>query len=321
MAFPANYTEALIRRAFLPSFIAQFLTSHPLQEAFFAHAEFWDGGAPIKQTIATTTEGTATFLTEQGAFGIPPLGHPAIAATYNMKWAVVPVAVGEPELHAASGEFAVVDFLQSKMDLAFKDFQQLISNQLYTGTSDTGVEISGLPVMIDDGTVAGTYAGISRTTYPQWKSVYRSGGGTTAPTRSNVQQTIVSIIKKSGLYPSIAVAGPGTWMKLADDFTPQERYVLGEGGQHTYAAGPQALLVMNVPVVMDPWCPEGNIYFINYDYLHPIVDRKANFEVRSASMLSAGQLADLHVIFVGVEWINRAPYTCGRMANYTYYSL
>jgi len=185
----------------------------------------------------------------------------------------------------------------------------------------------GLPGAIDDGTAAATYGGIARNTTNSaglawWQSsVVSNTGSPVTPTRNLMLQYINQVTKKNGERPTMAIMGIGTWTMLAQDYTPQERYVPGNGG-YPQSGGQSlftALDVSGIPFYCDPYCPEGVIYILNTDYINLYVHEKAAFHFTGfVSQLPNNQFGYIGAILTLLELVNVKPQSHGKFLNIAY---
>jgi hypothetical protein len=119
---------------------------------------------------------------------------------------------------------------------------------------------------------SGTYAGISRGTYPQWSGTLQGNGGVArAQSFALVRALSTAIYRACGVRPTMFAAGPSTLDKFSTLFTDQRRFVqdvTGPGGAVKLSGGHRALEFDGVAMVEDVNCPEGNIVAMNMDYLY-----------------------------------------------------
>jgi len=160
-----------------------------------------------------------------------------------------------------------------------------IGTQLYG--PGLGFDILGLGAIVDDGTSTSTYAGLSRTTYPQLNStlVAATAGALTFTNMATVMRG-ASAAGSKRQRPSIVVTTETVFDLLESLYTPtiQSNYdslsrvqitAYSKPGQKFESSdslkghyGYEALYWRGIPIVADEKCDSGTMFFINEDYLH-----------------------------------------------------
>ena len=140
----------------------------------------------------------------------------------------------------------------------------------------------GLPAAIDDGTFAATYGGVPRTN-TFWRSTYVHNASAATPTRNLILQYVSQTTKVTGEMPNMGVCGFATWTLLAQDFTPNERYMINPADSMTSDSfvghsSFKALDIAGVPVYADPYVPEGTLYILNTNYMSLYIHERAAFD-------------------------------------------
>jgi hypothetical protein len=217
-------------------------------------------------------------------------------------------------------EHAIIDLAFARMNDAGNAAAQTLATSLYSSTTNTQA-ITGLPFAIDDGTNATTYGNINRTTNTWWKSkVYAAGS--VNPTRQNMMQYIAGTTKAGAEVPTFGVCGFGTWTLLAQDFVGQEIYnVSPDSSFDTQQDGPRsafrALMVGGVPIFADPFAPEGQMFFINSNYLSLYIHEMASFAFTGyESTISNFQVGYIGAVLVVAELVSVKPVTMSRITGF-----
>jgi len=165
-----------------------------------------------------------------------------------------------------------------KMESAGQDLLDSIGDAFYG--SGAGNQCDGLDNVIDDGTVAATYAGLTRETYPVLNADVTSSVGSLlldhiaasidAATIGSHQPDLIITTKtlwraiEDLLFPSITAqygaAGStrGKVNRLGD---------VGAGQTLTGLAGYTAIYFRGIPIVVDDKCPSGDIWYLNRDFI------------------------------------------------------
>ena len=120
------------------------------------------GGRPLAGTLASDTP---------GSLGKAEISIPDYYFKYQFQ-----VVKRDLANAAATGLVSVVrDAVGAEIDDALLSFTQQINTTLYTGVgtlSNTSFGVLGINEIIKQ---TGSYAGISRTTYPRWRSIIQTG--------------------------------------------------------------------------------------------------------------------------------------------------
>lgn len=142
-----------------------------------------------------------------------------------------------------------------------------IAGGIYTGTG-TGSALMGLcdptaGAILD----TGSYAGLSRSTYPQWAATVDGNGGTPRALSFALMRGMrSSIYIASGEQPDLIVTTPALFGKYGDLFGTNRHFVQDvylRGQKIALDGGHQALLFDGIPVVQDVLCPAGEMLFLN----------------------------------------------------------
>lgn len=195
----------------------------------------------------------------------------------------VSVGGGEASLNKTDGE--VLDLIKITLEEAQNAMLDSIGDQLYgTGQGD---DFLGLGAIVDAGTNTSTYAGLSRTTYPNLNStVQAAGGGALSFANLATVMRGASAASSRRQRPSIIVTTETVWDLLESLFTPttQANYdAVSRVNITTYSKpgvvmrdqdslkghyGFEALCWRGIPVVADEKCDSGTVFMLNEEYLH-----------------------------------------------------
>ncbi len=303
-----NQLSALTRRSYLANAYCQIYTSAPSIVGLMANALEESGGMDNLTANVQYTQGvipqygdfTATFAAPQPVQFIQPA-----AWAYTMVMVPIPVYLNELLIQ---DDQKIQDIVELRMTDAGNAARDMLANSLFTNSTNSQ-QLIGLPWAIDDGTNAATFGGIARAGNTWWQS--KRYNVAAAITRSLSLLYLTGTTKYSGEKPDFGISGPATWAQLAQDFLPQERYIPAEQTTDQYMSAFPALEVMGVPIYMDPYAAEGNIWFFNCNYLTLRIHRLANWEfVDFQSMVPAYQLNYVGVAVLLLQLINTKPRSC-----------
>lgn len=147
------------------------------------------GGRTIVQEIAYAENGTYKRYSGYDVLNITP-SDVFTAAEYNYAQASIGVSISGLEQLQNSGENALIDLLDSRIENAENTMVNNISLDCYSdGTADSGKQIGGLALLVPDSPTTGTVGGINRATWSFWRS-QKFGSvadGGAAATSANIQ--------------------------------------------------------------------------------------------------------------------------------------
>ena len=248
-----------------------------------------------------------TFTSPTGMVGITP-------ASWSLCMALCPIPILATELLIQEKQK-----IQSILDLRFNDagnaMRDMLGTTLYNNTTNLEEPI-GLPGAIDDGTNLVTYGGISRTANPWWQSK-RYAAGSVNPTRALLAQYINGVVKAQGEAPDAGFMNAGTWTLLLQDFMGLERYMPSDQRRNEYLSAFRAIMVEEVPIYIDPYCPEGTCYMANFNYVSARIHEDAEWEFFDfVANLPSNSLSFTGVIMLLLAFINTKPKTCAVITGF-----
>jgi len=220
-----------------------------------------------KSALGGSYSGMGNFSTEVEAN--------TVKLTYDPKQYAQPVTMANIDV-AINKNDGVLDYVKYRMASAQQDMVDDIGDMFYG--SGGGNDFDGLANIVDDGSVAATYAGQTRSSYNALDAdVTTSIGtltldhlaasvdaidiGTEKPTIIITTKAIYSIIERI-LYPT----AQAQYNAIRGNLTRRGFTAAGKGldGQ----LGFSALSYRGIPIVADDKCTAGYIYYLNEKYLY-----------------------------------------------------
>ena len=323
----ASELTALTRRGVIPSMVVQIYQSRPLLACLMANAESASGGiSPITRPVQGAPFVSGSWTGYNGAFQQPATKTGAQNAEFNLKAHVVPIPFLGMEGLVQMGH-EIVPILEARMSDAEEQIKNdFVTSLLASSGSSNAQQITSLFDYADDATNNATYGNINRSTAGNgfWKGYYQNYAIATTPTRQQVMIMIAGATKYAGgESPNIAFCGFGTWMKLAEDFIGNERFIVENGfSMGQVETGFRALMVSGVPVFADPSMPEGEFLMWNTKYLSLYFHEAASFAFSGfESTIPNNQIGYQGVILTLVEAVGVKPRTASHFKNLTYETL
>jgi hypothetical protein len=195
------------------------------------------------------------------------------AAEFNWKQASVAVTISGLEQAQNSGPDALLDLLESRIEVAEKTMQNNLSADMYSdGTGSSGKQIGGLQLLVADAPSTGTVGGINRATYSFWRNQTYSAtsDGGSAASASNIQRYMNGLFlrcKRGMDQTNLIVMDTNYYQFYWSSLQAIQRIASDEMA----SAGFKALQYCGIDVVADGGigtaCPDNHAYFLNLDYL------------------------------------------------------
>ncbi|KEC75468.1 major virion structural protein [Rhizobium leguminosarum bv. phaseoli CCGM1] len=195
------------------------------------------------------------------------------AAEYDLKQAAVAVSMSGLEQLQNTGEDAVLDLLEQRIENAERTLKNNIALDCYSdGTADGGRQIGGLQLLISTSPTAGTVGGINRGTWGFWRNqkFSASADGGAAATSANIQSYMnrlyMSCVRGSDA-PDLIIGDNNFFRLYWESLQAIQRITSADKGM----AGFQTLQYMGADVVFDGGfgggAPTNQMFFLNTDYL------------------------------------------------------
>lgn len=175
----------------------------------------------------------------------------------------------------SSSEEAILDLAAVELKSSAEDMADDLGTLFYgTGTGDNP---AGLGNIVDDGTVAPSYGGLSRSAYPTIKATKTASGGTLTLQK---MATLYNNITSGSQKPTIGVTTEAIFALYESLLTPMERInkdasMMKLQGNMAKAntgmiggTGFTGLDYKGIPILADEKCTTGNLYFLNENYLN-----------------------------------------------------
>lgn len=262
-----------LQKRFEPDVVSQIMRAAPMLQILGPNVRDADGqniqwtvkfGDPSASgSAAAISEGAdvSTFNTDTKEAAVLTYGTYHDAFEVTGKALAIALASGNPR--------ALADLFESEIKDSAMRLAHTLAKEFWSGNG-SGERMTGLlgGAILD----SGTYAGLSRVTYEQWRGTIQGNGSVArAQSFALVRAMSTAIYKACGVRPTMYAAGPSTLDRFSTLFTEQRRYVQevnGPGGKVTLSGGHRALEFDGVAMVEDVNCPEGNIVALNLDYLY-----------------------------------------------------
>lgn len=241
------------------------------------------GGRTIVQELEYAENGTYKRYSGYEALNISP-SDVFTGAEFNYAQAAVAVSISGLEMIQNSGEEAIIDLLESRIENASKTLVNNIALDCYSnGTADGGRQIGGLQLLVA-ATPSNVVGGIdaSTTIGTFWQNTSFSGltNGGAATSTANIQSYMNRIWVqqvRGADRPDLIVADNNYFRFYLESLQSIQRIADSEMGE----AGFTVLKYMNSDVVLDGGfgggAPANTMYFLNTDYIYFRPHSERNF--------------------------------------------
>jgi hypothetical protein len=250
------------------------------------------GGRTILEEIAYNENGTYKRYSGYEALDITP-SDVFTAAEFNLKQAAVAVVMSGLEMLQNSGDEAVIDLLESRIENAEITMQNNISADVYSdGTADGGRQIGGLQLLVSDAGT-GTVGGINSSTWTFWQNaIFDFSANSLTPGATTIQQAMNSLwlsTTRNRDRVDLIVADNQYFQFYWQSLQAIQRIQSADTGK----AGFSSLKFMDADVVFDGGqggdAPAAHMYFLNTEHIAFRPHSKRNFVPLSPDRYSTNQ--------------------------------
>lgn len=230
------------------------------------------GGRTIVQELSYQENSTYQRYSGYELLNVSP-SDVISAAEYDWKQASVAVTISGLEQAQNSGEDALIDLLETRIDVAEKTMQNNLSLDMYSdGTASSGKQVGGLQLLVADTPTSGTVGGINRASYSFWRnqSFQTTSEIGSAASAANIQRCMNTLYQRTTRQTDkvdLIVADTNYYNFYLNSLQAIQRITSDEMAQ----AGFQSLKYMGADVVFDGGvgggCPTNHMYFLNTNYI------------------------------------------------------
>jgi hypothetical protein len=230
------------------------------------------GGRTIVQELNYQENGTYKRYSGYEVLNISP-SDVFTGAEYNYAQAAVAVSISGLEMLQNSGEEAIIDLLEGRIENAEQTLTNNVALDIYSnGTADGGRQIGGLQLLISTTPSSGVVGGIDPSVWAFWRNVFYSGvttGGaavSTATIQTYMNRTYLQLVRGADA-PDLIVADNNFYRYYLESLQALQRI----GDEDMAELGFQTLKYMNADVVLDGGfgggAPTSTMFFLNSKYL------------------------------------------------------
>lgn len=253
----------------------------------------FSGGRTIVQELNFANNTTFVWYSGYQTININP-SQVFSAAEFPIRQAALAVSISGLEELQNSGEEAIIDLLEGRVENGEQTFMNGLSQGIYGDGSVVG-SINGLQLLVAAAPTSGTVGGIDRSQWPFWRNrtfdALTDGGA--AANAANILQYMDSLwvqLVRGRDYPDLIVADNSMYRFYLQALQAIQRISFEGGAPDLAESGFMSLKYLNSDVVLDggyqgqsddplPFqtssdtsavggVPTGFMYFLNTNYLH-----------------------------------------------------
>ena len=177
------------------------------------------------------------------------------AAEYPIRQSAIAVSISGLEELQNSGEEAIIDLLESRIENSEDTFLNGLSLAMYGDGSTTGT-INGLQNLVSSAPTSGVVGGIDRATWVFWRNIAYSAvtNGGAAATSANIQHYMNSVwrqIVRGRDMPDLIVADGAYWQLYLESLQAIQRITTENTAPDLAEIGFESLKYMTADVVLD----------------------------------------------------------------------
>lgn len=262
----------------IPKLVDTVLNSNVLASRVLRKASKFNGER-MKFPVKYSTNVTGTSFAGFDTFSTSPTNN-RVNLEFVPHFYQMSVALPLDELSANATEEKVLDLATLEMQSTAQDMADAVGTIFYgDGTGNSSKDFLGLEAIVDDGTNAGTFGTLSRTTYTTLKSTVTASSGTVSLAKMS---TLYNAAASGSVTPTLGLTTEVVFALYEQLLQPQERIsktvpmISSQSGNHSMGVpggdfvggtGFTGLYFKGFPVLADEKCTSGILYFVNEDFL------------------------------------------------------
>lgn len=291
----------------------------------------FSGGRTIVQELNYANNQTFQWYSGYQVLNIAP-SQTFTAAEYPIRQSACAVSISGLEELQNSGEEAIIDLLESRIENAEDTFMNGMSNGIYGDGTITG-SVNGLQLLVATSPSSGVIGGIDRSSWSFWQNIAYSGltNGGAATSAANIQNYMDSLwvqLVRGRDAPDLIVADNNYYKFYWQSLQAIQRISTENGSGEFGTLGYQTLKYNTADVVLDggfqgfstdplPYetsagtsavggAPSNTMYFLNTKYIHWRPHSRRNMVPLDPDRFSVNQ--DAMVKLIG--WAGNMTLSC-----------
>ena len=275
-AIGTNVVTSLARHYILPEITDNIYNSQVLTfRLMSAKKRMVRGGTQIEVPLMFSRMAAGGFYSGMDALDVSPSDTVKNGAL-DWRQAYVPVTVDGLTMIRTDSPDAIANFLSMQFEQAEMEMVAILGAGVFSDAVTNAKSIDGLQGAVDAGSVAATYAGITRASNTWWNSQVDSA---TATLTTTAMQSMFGSCTIGGRAPTILVGTQANYNRFwVTNQAKVNIFVQPSGHDVSLAsAGFQNQLFNGVPFVVDSNVQANHIYFLNEDFIYWAASPRADF--------------------------------------------
>lgn len=236
-----------------------------------------EGGETLVEPLLTAENSTVGTYNGYDLLDVTPQ-EGIDAAEFDWKQVAGSISIsGRQEFLNMSGKTRVISLLDSKVKQLEMSMRLFLNEQLFgDGTGNSGKDITGLNLAVENGSAWSSYGGIDSSTAANtfWRNTWLDEAG---PLDLASMRTVYNSSSRGNSRPELIITTQDIFedyeaLVLANNDITRTDSKLGD-------AGFQNLLFKGVPMVFDEDCPSGTMFFLNPEFMKFVIGKGRNFMV------------------------------------------
>ena len=289
MASPigVNAVNSLSRRWIQPQVTDNVYNSNALTFRLLRRRKkMFEGGFQIECPLAWSHFAAGGYYSGFDLLDVTPSDTVKNAA-FDFKMLDVPVSIDGATLIRINSPEAVVNFVGQYFAQAITEAKDLLGIGIFSNPTLNPKMIDGIQGAVDNGAVAATYGGLSRSANTFWNSQVATA---VAPLTFPQMQSLFGNCTQGGQRPTIIVTTQAVYNIVwalstgvnSTSGVPGQAFPAQASGEDVQLAqaGFSNILFNGVPLLVDSHCPAGNMYFLNEEFMYLYVNPSRDFYIR-----------------------------------------
>src|ERR1700676_280005 len=237
-----------------------------------------------------------------------------ISGAWSWKELYSNVTLDQRSLIRADSEYAVANYVVEQCELAKIDMRDKMAFGVWSDGSNFKV-MDGIYEVVDNGTIATTYAGLSRSSYPFLKAQVDT---TTTTLSMGSMNSLWDLSTKGARAPTVTVSTRANLTRYENLLQAQVQYTQPTAVvDQTFASGGfSGGWYRNQPWIVDehinPTGTEGLLFFLNETYFELIINENGDFVVGDFQQ-PTNQFVITSLIYTACNLICTNPQVQGKM--------
>lgn len=222
IAMTGNRIVTTTRAKLMPMVVDTVLLSNVFATMMLKEAKKWSGNQ-MQFPVKLSTNSTATSFSGFDTFSTNATNN-RDKLTFNPSFAQITSALPQDELsvnQGSSAEEKILDLAAVTLETDSQDLADYVGTMFYgDSTGNNNKDTNGLANLCDDGTIASTIGGLSRSTYTTLQSTVTASGGTLTLAKMS---TLYNAITSGSVHPDFGVTTEAIFSLYEALLTPQLR--------------------------------------------------------------------------------------------------